>query len=90
MGVGWESIPSRRNPSNIRQDNDMDLLNHELELMSLVLKETISNLNKLAPAFANDVGNLTKDLTKLSNRITKELKARTDMDNLQFEQLANF
>lgn len=68
----------------------MDLLNHELELMSLVLKETISNLNKLAPAFENDVGNLTKDLTKLSNRITKELKARTDMDNLQFEQLANF
>jgi len=63
----------------------MDLLNNELELIELALA---GMLNRLAPLPAGDVGNLTKDLTKLSNRITKELAERIAMDKLQFEQLA--
>jgi len=67
----------------------MDLLNNELELIELALEAALLQLymqHKYTPD--GDVGNLTKDLTKLSNRITKELAERIAMDKLQFEQLA--
>ena len=66
----------------------MDLLNHELELLELALEAALLQLqHKYTEA---DTGSQVKDLTKLSNRITKELAERIAMDNLQFEQLANF
>jgi len=63
----------------------MDLLNHELELLYLALGELLISIKPLPDG---DTGPLVKDLTKLSNRITKELAERIAMDNMQFEQLA--
>lgn len=65
----------------------MDLLNNELELLYIALEELRINLTPLPNG---DTGTLVKDLTKLSNRINKELAERMAMDELQFEQLANF
>jgi hypothetical protein len=65
----------------------MDLLTNELELLSIALEELLSSLTPLPNG---DTGNLNKDLTKLSNRINKEIQTRIEYDQLQFEQLANF
>lgn len=66
----------------------MDLLNHELELIELAIESALLQLQH--KYYVTEIGDLEKDLTKLSNRITKELAERIAMDNLQFEQLANF
>lgn len=64
----------------------MDLLNNELELIELAIESALLQLqHKYVEA---DTGSIVKDLTKLSNRITKELAERIAMDKLQFEQLA--
>ena len=64
----------------------MDLLDHELELIELALEAALLQLqHKYQPS---DLGDLELQITRLSDRITKELTTRHQYDTLQFEQLA--
>lgn len=66
----------------------MDLLTNELELIELALEAALLQLqHKYTPA---ELGSLEKDLTKLSDRINKEMQTRIEYDQMQFEQLAKF